>query len=245
MSFVANVREKTCICINFLVGCKRDNCTYAHSKEEIKPCFCKFGLKCKNQSCEFWHPNDGTPSGSVLWEYGIEKMLEYKKEGEKISITKNLINGFDPKSEKDIDDMFTNEFKLKPPHSPISPPSPKEKFIIDPNESEDDEDDQAELGEEVPRVEYNSAELDDINSEVTSDTIDQLLAREQDTKKQRKEDEKTIAEKIKEMNIDDSYASKFAVRKVKLNLNVTNIQYQKIIEFITSQGIRHEILSID
>lgn len=69
---------KTRMC-KFEDKCKRrDNCSFAHSKEELYIPLCRFGEKCKKEGCVFKHP-----------EQPVVKEESPKQENRKENLTKN------------------------------------------------------------------------------------------------------------------------------------------------------------
>lgn len=60
----------TKLCLNYKIGCNFKGCTFAHSKEELRPRMCSYGEKCRNKlRCQFYHPNDTMPSQDELFEH--------------------------------------------------------------------------------------------------------------------------------------------------------------------------------
>lgn len=55
---VKNPLEKTKMCRNIETygKCTRRICTFAHSKEELRPLPCSHGINCKYKMCPFAHP---------------------------------------------------------------------------------------------------------------------------------------------------------------------------------------------
>lgn len=90
---VKNIIEKTKLCRMFFVGCHNPNCSFAHSKEELKVHMCNFGENCKNQNCMFYHPEDVIPEKDKLMELAYQ---EYENEMTIISSpSKKHIDNFD------------------------------------------------------------------------------------------------------------------------------------------------------
>ena len=77
--------SKTKLCMYFKVGCHKDNCSFAHSKEELRPTMCRFGVACRKQECWFYHPGDCLPSADDLFESATKgvKFIEPKEKKEK------------------------------------------------------------------------------------------------------------------------------------------------------------------
>lgn len=108
-----NSTSRTCICIHFLIGCKRKDCAFAHSKNEIKARLCKYNLKCtKRKFCIYHHSKDKEPTNSELWKRGIDQHLKYTFENNELTILENKIVGFIPKSIQDINDMYNDSFSI-------------------------------------------------------------------------------------------------------------------------------------
>ncbi len=57
---------KTKLCKYYKVGCSTENCTFAHSKEELKVRMCNFGDNCRKSNCTFYHPKNPIPSMEQL-----------------------------------------------------------------------------------------------------------------------------------------------------------------------------------
>ena len=52
--------QKTKMCRYYKIGCKIDNCTFAHSIDEIQPRICAFGSRCnKKDKCSWPAWEDG------------------------------------------------------------------------------------------------------------------------------------------------------------------------------------------
>lgn len=65
--------------------CYKNNCTYAHTQEELKLIPCNFGNKCLKFSCNFHHPFETVEeyykrTGKTLPELPFEKEVEKAKE---------------------------------------------------------------------------------------------------------------------------------------------------------------------
>ncbi len=57
----------------YLDNCKKYNCTFAHSIEQIKPLYCAGGFTCEKKDCKAIHPDEEVPSSEVLWEQACER----------------------------------------------------------------------------------------------------------------------------------------------------------------------------
>lgn len=64
--------SKTKLCSYFKVGCKNAECSFAHSKSELKPVICKFSSRCRKDDCWYYHPGDKVPSQDELYETAIK-----------------------------------------------------------------------------------------------------------------------------------------------------------------------------
>jgi hypothetical protein len=89
--------SKTKMCVYFKVGCKNPKCQFAHSKEELKPTFCRFGNSCRKDDCWFVHPEDEIPTTEELFQYCL--LREYFREVYNIKNPQQLSN--DLQDEKD------------------------------------------------------------------------------------------------------------------------------------------------
>jgi hypothetical protein len=49
---------RTKYCIRRDSGCNYKDCTYAHTDSELRPTMCRFGYKCRNKTCSWYHPDD-------------------------------------------------------------------------------------------------------------------------------------------------------------------------------------------
>ncbi|MDD4931406.1 MAG: hypothetical protein PHG66_04675 [Candidatus Colwellbacteria bacterium] len=58
---------KTKMCLYYQAGCSNKKCTFAHSKEELNPPMCRFGITCRKSDCYFYHPGQVLPSKDDLF----------------------------------------------------------------------------------------------------------------------------------------------------------------------------------
>ncbi len=145
-----NSTSHTCICIHFLVGCKRKDCSFAHSKTQIKARLCKFNLRCsKKKMCIYHHSNDKEPTKDDLWKRGIDQHIKYTFENNQLTMLENKVVGFNPKSIQDINDVYIDNFSIH------------EKVIIEPEvvtplmEIEHEKYEPTELFEKMKELELN------------------------------------------------------------------------------------------
>ena len=66
----------TSVCIYFFIGCKRKECAFAHSRDEIKPRICRYDNKCYKNNCIYDHTRDKLDKDE-LWKREINKILKY------------------------------------------------------------------------------------------------------------------------------------------------------------------------
>jgi hypothetical protein len=77
--------SKTKLCIHFKVGCPNlSTCTFAHSKEELKPVMCRFSTTCRKPDCWFFHQGDNLPSADDLLYNAMRGMKFIEKPRMKI-----------------------------------------------------------------------------------------------------------------------------------------------------------------
>ena len=72
---------KTKLCLYFKVGCpNKEKCSFAHSKEELKPSMCRFDKACRKRDCWFYHSTDKPPTQDELFEQATQgiKFIEEK-----------------------------------------------------------------------------------------------------------------------------------------------------------------------
>src|SRR6185437_14060825 len=102
---------KTKLCLYFKVGCPhKEKCSFAHSKEELKPSMCRFDKACRKRDCWFYHSTDKQPSQDELFEQatrGIKFIEEKPKE-----IVKEIIK-------RKIDLSIKKETKTNKYHTPM------------------------------------------------------------------------------------------------------------------------------
>ena len=103
---------KTKMCKFFEVGCKNTKCSFAHSKEELRPVFCRFGDKCVNEKCWFYHDDTEVPSQDELFCHALQELSlsDEKEKNKSIGIKqveskrwKNLLEDM-KKEEENVDE---------------------------------------------------------------------------------------------------------------------------------------------
>lgn len=78
--------KKTKLCSYYKVGCMhKDNCTYAHSKEELRPIICKskYRYVCRTKDCPYYHDGDIIPTIDELFEKALKTTKIYETPKEK------------------------------------------------------------------------------------------------------------------------------------------------------------------
>lgn len=77
--------EKTKLCAYHKVGCmNKENCTFAHSKQELRPQMCKFKTRynCPVKNCTRYHEGDPFPTSDELYTEALKhtKVFNIPKE---------------------------------------------------------------------------------------------------------------------------------------------------------------------
>lgn len=111
--------SKTKLCMHFKVGCPNiDTCTFAHTKEELKPTMCRFARTCRKPDCWFFHPGDKVPSSDDLLVEAMKGMKFIEKKQIKIPKMTKITTLVIPIVEDDyidIDVSSSNEEKQDSP----------------------------------------------------------------------------------------------------------------------------------
>jgi hypothetical protein len=224
MSTIVNPREKTAICTNFLSGCVKPQCGFAHSLAEIRACQCRFDYRCNNRECEFWHPSKSkSPSNLQLWKAGLKKLFEYTMVGDTINIVKNNINKFNPKKIDDILAMEMGTYEIPRGND----------FIIELGEEDDAKIDELEAElEKVKITPVFSDEQLDGDAPLTSDSVNAVIARHDNMVRSR-------------TTTMETFKTDGSVKKISLNFLANNNQYAEICKFMRQMGIEPHIIAIE
>lgn len=164
---------KTKMCLYYKAGCTNKNCSFAHSKEELNPPMCRFGMSCRKNDCYFYHPGQSIPSKNDLFfraTNGIKfveptptKPVYVKQVIEPVSLIINLEESDDEEDEI----VEVSSTKVERVTDGEEKEEPSETVVSDPTEPE-----------ETEKTEETVAKIKEVETIDCDDMIDQQEAEE-------------------------------------------------------------------
>jgi hypothetical protein len=74
-----NPLYRTKLCKMIMTGCHNSECSFAHSEEELRITMCRYGEKCRNRNCMFYHEGDDIPKKGDVFKSEYSLLIEQSK----------------------------------------------------------------------------------------------------------------------------------------------------------------------
>jgi hypothetical protein len=205
---------QTCVCIHFLVGCKRPNCNFAHSVTEIKQRSCSYFKNCRNNDCKFLHINEKEMPKATLWKRGIMSHLDLSLNTKEKFVCKSSIVGFIPQAQEDVDKLISGTYEIPKP----SLPAPK--FVI-----------------EISRKEYEEDIYEDTNGTEISERLESV-------KLEHSEIDQAMRDEHLEIPARQGTFVPISTSTIQVEMEVTDENYKNIMNYMRSLGVNPIIISL-